>query len=341
MKKIKAILTIFLVATVLFLAPKDTKAYNSAPVLKCHYETNKIQHNDEYKVQIKILYVNGKLEAIKRERSIKNDQVLQGVVVQAKDILGDEAYKKLENIDSSCPKSFESKGSTYKLKGTENLGNVQDKDCQYKEKNKTPSTINVHFYRTKYWKSYAKADGKKSTMTGFWWKKTTFLYNGKNQNLKEHKGAYDSLYNYIVTYSSKTSNCPAKIFYNTKDHRWYAAQSEIIDKQTEGSKNYLEGTDEDYKAYHLNKGKKCEEDLKDLKTKLSVAKTTVGTLENAVKSNDTWDEQAVNTHITQFGNLTKQMQTVNDYMSGCEDESSYKNLKDDMEIISNKYQKLE
>lgn len=350
MKKIKAILTIFLVAIVLFLAPKDTKAYNSAPAFKCFYETKTESSNSKKNTikNIKLIYVGGEIEAAKIEYSKSSTNPTQKAQNNVKKWLGNDIYNQLNN-QTSCVSSFNKSGKTYKLTKSENLGTVTDKDCTYKRKDKKEkSDLKVHFYRTKYWKSYLKIAGEKKIMTSFWWSKNGFLYDGlAQQNEKtspsgkiKYKGAYDSIHNYIENYSSKPESCPPKIFYNPYNKKWYAATDTILDSQIQESTNYLEGDDESYLVFKLNKEKKCEEDLNDLKTKLSIAKTTVGTLEQAVKSNDTWDEQAANTHITQFETLANQMKTVNDYMSGCEDKSDYKNLKDDMEIISNKISEI-
>ncbi len=347
MRKKQVIFTIFLVATLLFFVPQDTKAYNSAPAFKCFYTTEDESSNSKKNTtkNIKLIYVNGTLEAAKIEYSNDSTKPTQKAKNNVKKWLGNDVYNQLNN-KNSCVANFNKSGRNFKLTKSENLGTVIDKDCTYEAQGET--NIKVHFYRTQYWKSYTTINGTKKTIAGFWWSNDNFLYDGlAQQNAKtnasgtiKYKGAYDSIHNYIESYSSKATNCPAKIFYNDKNQKWYAAQSDISDKRSQETKNYLEGTDEDYKVYHLNKGKKCEEDLKELKKKVSIAKTTIGSLERAVNSNDTWDEQKANNEVAQFELLTKQMKTINDYMSGCEEESSYKKIREDMEIISKKIEKI-
>lgn len=367
MRNRKGILTIILLTALLFFVPTNTKAYNSAPAFKCFYTTKVTEGNTNVTYTLKLLYVDGELEAVKYKTSRSGTAEVQRTPVQFERIESNW-FKKVSKVGGSCPASFtidngywkitndlvngkplaliaknkDHKSHTYNLtsSGTQKIGSgtAIDKDCNYKNSDKTPSIIKVHYYRTKYISSYAEgANGVTKKIKGFWWsagKKNNVFLDGSKIANGSHKEYYDSIHNYIEKYSSQPNVCPEKIFYNNGD--WYAATGSVKDNQNENTQNILSGSDQNYAVYKLDKGKICKENLNKIKEKIATVSSQASNLENEVKNDGEWDFTTANTRIVEYENITTLMDEIDSLVNGCDKEDGYQEIIDKAKEISEK-----
>ncbi len=371
MRNRKGILTIILLAALLFFVPTNTKAYNSAPAFKCFYTTKVTEGNTDVTYTIKLLYVDGQLEAVKYKTSRSGLPEIQ-MKPSEFERLESNWFKKINTVGNSCPESFtlndgywelknytakgdtyrsfkknkDHKSHTYKLtaSGTQKVGSgtVIDKDCNYKNSDGNPATIKVHYYRTKYLSSYAEdINGVARKMEGFWWngkKDYTFLADSHTTGVVTLKGYYDSIHNYIEKYSSKPNVCPEKIFYDSKNGvaKWYAATGDVKDNQNEDEKNTLINNDHNYTIYKLDKGKICKENLNKTQEKMATAESKISTLENELKNDGDWDFTTANTRVVEYENITSLLDEVDSLVNGCDKEEGYQDIIDRAKKASDK-----
>lgn len=352
MRNRKGILTIILLTALLFFVPTNTKAYNSAPAFKCFYTTKVTEGNTNVTYTLKLLYVDGELEAAKYKTSQAGYNEVQ-LTPKEVEKFGTSLWNQIGKVGGECPSSImmdrhylqvkmdynskvpktivkkknDGQTHTYNITSakTQFIANVSDKDCSYTNKDKSPSSIDVHFYRTKYYSSYIK--NPQTKMTGFWLTKKHFLYNSSIATLSPAQidGIYSSLYDYITKYSSNPQKCPEKIFYNSSG-KWYAATDAISDRQNQDTTDFLSGDDGKYSVYKIDNKKVCKDNLAANQSIATSAESLINQTESSVKNTGELNYDIGNNLVTQFESAISKMKELDDSIKGCIGVEGYENL---------------